>query len=330
MRSTPTATAPCRMGRGRARAARRAVRRLPRPPRVARRRGGDHARHARRCVGRQRRPLGRRLRHGRCAGRCRGCAHGRRRRLAHPGRGRDRLGREGRDKVSAQPVRVLGRTPRSGRRPSTSRASRALALEPTQSAEASSDGSTLGDFFDTKGVSRVAGRAALALRGRELARCQARNAKTAGAAAVLISGTRCRRLARPRPDDAARRSSPFPGNRGGGDRRAPGGPPGVRCPCSRRHGGQPGLDAVAGFSSGGLSFDGRVKPDIVAPGVGLATFDPSADGSPRYSTVSGSSAAAAVAAGAAALVSQARNGLTAPSFAQSSSGAPSPSAATSR
>jgi hypothetical protein len=54
-----------------------------------------------------------------------------------------------------------------------------------------------------------------------------------------------------------------------------------------------------------------VKPDVVAPGVGLATFDPSADGFPRYSTVSGSSAAAAVAAGAAALVAQARTGLTA-------------------
>jgi hypothetical protein len=73
----------------------------------------------------------------------------------------------------------------------------------------------------------------------------------------------------------------------------------------------PDLDAVAGFSSGGLSFDGRVKPDVVAPGVGLATLDPSADGSPRYSTVSGSSAAAAVAAGAAALVAQTRTGLTA-------------------
>jgi hypothetical protein len=73
----------------------------------------------------------------------------------------------------------------------------------------------------------------------------------------------------------------------------------------------PDLDAVARFSSGGLAFDGRVKPDVVAPGVGLATLDPSADGNPRYSTVSGSSAAAAVAAGAAALVAQARTGLTA-------------------
>jgi hypothetical protein len=45
--------------------------------------------------------------------------------------------------------------------------------------------------------------------------------------------------------------------------------------------------------------------------VGLATLDPSGDGTPRSSSVSGSSAAAAVAAGAAALVAQARTGLSA-------------------
>ena len=39
--------------------------------------------------------------------------------------------------------------------------------------------------------------------------------------------------------------------------------------------------SVASFSSSGLAFDGRVKPDLVAPGVGLATSDPgaNADGS---------------------------------------------------
>ena len=63
---------------------------------------------------------------------------------------------------------------------------------------------------------------------------------------------------------------------------------------------------IAPFSSGGVAFDGRVKPDLVAPGVGLATSDAGADG---YATVTGSSAAAAVAAGAAALVLEARPGL---------------------
>jgi hypothetical protein len=68
---------------------------------------------------------------------------------------------------------------------------------------------------------------------------------------------------------------------------------------------------VASFSSSGLAFDGRVKPDLVAPGVGLATSDPgaNADGSPRFTTVNGSSAAAATVAGAAALLAQARPSL---------------------
>jgi hypothetical protein len=77
-----------------------------------------------------------------------------------------------------------------------------------------------------------------------------------------------------------------------------------------------GRDHVASFSSTGLAFDGSVKPELVAPGVGLATADAgaSSDGSPRYATVNGSSAAAAVTAGAAALLAQARPGLDAPAL----------------
>jgi hypothetical protein len=68
---------------------------------------------------------------------------------------------------------------------------------------------------------------------------------------------------------------------------------------------------VAAFSSTGLAYDGTVKPELVAPGVGLATSDPGAnpDGTPRFATVNGSSAAAAVVAGAAALLAQARPSL---------------------
>ena len=49
-----------------------------------------------------------------------------------------------------------------------------------------------------------------------------------------------------------------------------------------------------------------MKPDLVAPGVGLATADagPEPDGTERYATATGSSAAAAVVAGAAALVAE--------------------------
>jgi hypothetical protein len=69
----------------------------------------------------------------------------------------------------------------------------------------------------------------------------------------------------------------------------------------------PDRSRVADFSSRGAAFDGSAKPDVVAPGVGLVAADPrTADGAPAYAVVSGTSAAAAVAAGAAALVAQAR------------------------
>ncbi|HET7566625.1 MAG TPA: S8 family serine peptidase [Gaiellaceae bacterium] len=64
-------------------------------------------------------------------------------------------------------------------------------------------------------------------------------------------------------------------------------------------------NGAARFSSTGLSFDGLVKPEALAPGVSIATSAPNApDGQPRWATVSGTSAAAAVAAGDAALLAQ--------------------------
>ncbi len=65
---------------------------------------------------------------------------------------------------------------------------------------------------------------------------------------------------------------------------------------------------LAPFSSWGLAFDGGVKPELVAPGVGLATAEPGGapDGRAALGAVSGSSAAAAVVAGAAALLAEAR------------------------
>jgi subtilisin family serine protease len=70
---------------------------------------------------------------------------------------------------------------------------------------------------------------------------------------------------------------------------------------------------VAAFSSRGLAFDGGVKPELAAAGVGLATADPgrAEGGAARYGVVSGTSAAAAVVAGAAALLAQARPDLDA-------------------
>jgi hypothetical protein len=74
-----------------------------------------------------------------------------------------------------------------------------------------------------------------------------------------------------------------------------------------------GRGVAAPFSSEGLAFDGGQKPEVSAAGVGLATSDPgrNEDGAARYGTISGSSAAAALTAGAAVLLAQARPDLDA-------------------
>jgi minor extracellular serine protease Vpr len=221
--------------------------------------------------------------------------------------------RAGGNTLAAQPVRMLGKT--------TISAEVTLDVEgllgpslasPTQASELEAAGSTLGDFFDTTGVSRVAGRAALVPADGSSLEAKARNAKAAGAAALLVYGTALPSGALDAEDSTSLLVLALPGEWGADAMdalRQGQAVTVVLAPAGTAA--NPDLDAVAGFSSGGLSFDGRVKPDVVAPGVGLATLDPSADGSPRYSTVSGSSAAAAVAAGAAALVAQTRTGLTA-------------------
>ncbi len=75
----------------------------------------------------------------------------------------------------------------------------------------------------------------------------------------------------------------------------------------------PDAAAVASFSSEGLALDGGLKPELVAAGVGLATADPGRNegGTARYGTISGTSAAAAIVAGAAATLAQARPDLDA-------------------
>jgi minor extracellular serine protease Vpr len=221
--------------------------------------------------------------------------------------------RAGTDTVAARAVRVLGRTQVSARSTLTVAGLLGPSLaNPGQAPEAEAGGSALGDFFDTNGVSRVAGRAALVpADGASLAE-KARNAQEAGAAALLVYGTGLPAGALDADDSTALPVLAFPGNWGADAMdalRDGGAVTAVLAPAGTAV--NPDLDTVAGFSSGGLSFDGRVKPDVVAPGVGLATLDPSGDGTPRSSSVSGSSAAAAVAAGAAALVAQARTGLNA-------------------
>jgi minor extracellular serine protease Vpr len=221
--------------------------------------------------------------------------------------------RAGTDTLSSQPVRVLGQT--TVAHESTLAVSALLGpslASPAQAQDAEAGGSTLGDFFNTAGVSRVAGRAALVPADDASLEAKARNAKAAGAAALLVYGTALPGGALDLDEATALPVLALPGDvgaaamdalRNGREVTAVLAPGGAAA--------NQGLDSVAAFSSGGLSFDGRVKPDVVAPGVGLATLDPGGEESPGNATVSGSSAAAAVAAGAAALVAQARTGFSA-------------------
>jgi len=172
------------------------------------------------------------------------------------------------------------------------------------------------DFFDKQGRDLVAGRAALVPVGSDPATTFT-NAARAGATAVLFYG-------RAVPGGALRL-----------DQTAP--IPAVSIPVAtartvlarlRAHVpvsvsiGSAGdtennaQDHVARFSSTGLSFDGRVKPDVVAPGVGLGTSEPNTRGntSGSFGTVNGTSAAAAIVAGDVALLAQARPDLDAESL----------------
>jgi len=69
-----------------------------------------------------------------------------------------------------------------------------------------------------------------------------------------------------------------------------------------------GGGSVAAFSSRGLAFGGGLKPELVAAGVAVPTSEPGRgqEGEVRFGTVSGTSVAAAVAAGAAAVLAEGR------------------------
>jgi subtilisin family serine protease len=174
-------------------------------------------------------------------------------------------------------------------------------------------GKNLRAFFDDKGRSLVAGRAALVEGGSDPEQA-IESAARAGARAVVVYGSQLPAgglgvdeavdipvvSVPPRVARAALASLD--------DHQHPAVSIGVpRVVHNASDGG------VAPFSSRGLAFDGRVKPDLAAPGVALTTSEPGAndDGTPRFGTVNGSSPAAAVVAGAAAVLAQARPGLRA-------------------
>ncbi len=169
--------------------------------------------------------------------------------------------------------------------------------------------SRLTAFFSPGGASLVAGRAAFVLGGRRAARGRDERGdggRARGAAlrppAAPGRSTRLRRSA-----DGSRRPC-RPPSRALCFRGSPRAPPRRFRFGARRGAANPDRGHVTSFSSTGLAFDGRVKPNLVASGVGLTTAIPARTPTARRasSRVNGSSAAAAVIAGAAALLAQAR------------------------
>ena len=164
------------------------------------------------------------------------------------------------------------------------------------------------DFFDRRGISLVAGRAALLPAGPD-PNGSLDNAAAAGAVAALFYGADL-----PAGGISLDGSGPIPAVSVSGDvaarllARLRRGITGTLSLGAVRSTSNAGEGHVAQFSSSGLAYDGRVKPDLVAPGVALETAEPGAnsDGGARYGTVNGTSVAAALVAGGAALLAQAR------------------------
>jgi hypothetical protein len=186
--------------------------------------------------------------------------------------------------------------------------------DPGRGEDVEAGGSELRDFFDPNGVSRVAGRAALVPADNTSLARKAANAKAAGATALLVYGTDLPAGALDLDDAGALPvvAVSAEAGRAAVDGLRDGEQVAVALGAARSVG-NGASGRVAAFSSGGLAFDGRVRPDLVAPGVSLATVDARATRGQRalYATATGSSAAAAVVAGAAALVREARPDLDA-------------------
>jgi minor extracellular serine protease Vpr len=188
-----------------------------------------------------------------------------------------------------------------------------VSKRPTELELAAPEGPGLHGLFDARGRSLVAGRAALVDGGSDPQQ-EAEDAARAGAAAVVVYGTQL-----PAGGVGLDESIDIPvvsvplrvaqvALTAIHNRDHPAISIGVpRVVLNADKGG------IAPFSSRGLAFDGRVKPDVAAPGVAITTSEPGSndDGTPRYGTVNGSSPAAAVVAGAAAVLAQARPGLRA-------------------
>ena len=190
--------------------------------------------------------------------------------------------------------------------------------DPGRPAAVLAAGLARGDLLDTEGKSLVAGKAVVVPADGRPLRSRVANAARAGARAVVVYGTTLPGGSLGLDERAAITTIALPARAGAAIEQSLAGDLAVRVTIEptaapERNG---GAEQVAPFSSGGVSSGGRPKPDVVAPGVALLTADPgrAADGAPRHAIVSGTSVAAAVAAGAAALVASQRPELDAPAL----------------
>lgn len=211
-------------------------------------------------------------------------------------------------------LRVLasGQTPLGGAVPPAGVVTAPVAALPRRQVVAVTEGNALDPLFDGAGYSRVAGTAALLPTGpttpevvRELA--------AAGVRAVLVDGPiPAGSLGVDEPVDVPIVGVPAAT---AAEVRATlaAGVPVELAVGAADFDANPELRSVAPFSSTGLALDGGARPELAAPGVGLVTSVPGRGegGAARYGTISGSSAAAAVVAGAAALLADARPDLDA-------------------
>ncbi len=185
-------------------------------------------------------------------------------------------------------------------------------MRPRRNVASGPRGTPLARYFDDRGYSIVAGRAAFIARAAGPTD-DAREAVLAGAEAILVDGVvpagalglddrlDVPVVGLPTAAAAALRAAIARGT----DVRVSLGAPGWRANGRRA--------SIAAFSSHGLAFGGGVKPEVATSGVELITADPGRndDRTARYGTISGSSAAAALAGGAAAVLAQARPELDA-------------------
>ena len=173
------------------------------------------------------------------------------------------------------------------------------------------DGTATEDWFDARGFSTVAGRAALVGPGQDPG-ASALAASRAGAAAVLVYGKTLPSGALGISNEVAIPVVAVPESAVRTLLRARALGYDIAVAVGSVHS-EPNnrMNRIAPFSSRGLTFGAVVKPDLTAPGTALGTSDPGAapDGTPAYASVNGTSAAAASVAGSAALLAQARPGL---------------------